>query len=172
MIKRLLWFIYIHNYYGYLFQLRKSIKTYIHKIKLLEYGSNISIHPSVEIRDHCNISIGDGVSINHGSELYGGGGIVIGEGTMISYYVTILSDSRTFMGAEPLKSAKRKGERIKKKTIIGKDVWIGTKAVIMPGVHIKNHAVVAAGAVITKDVEEWDIVGGNPARKINNRLNG
>ena len=54
--------------------------------------------------------------------------------------------------------------------IIGNDVWIGYEAVIMPGVHIGDGAVIAARAVVTKDVPPYTIVGGTPARKIRMRF--
>jgi acetyltransferase-like isoleucine patch superfamily enzyme len=169
-MKRILWWLYVHFHSGYAFQLKKWINLYVHKIKLKSCGKNVSLHPNVEIRGHSKIEIGDQVSINHNCELYGGGGISIGNGTMLSYYVTVLSDSRSFMGKEPLKDPVRKKGRILKKTTIGNDVWIGTKATIMPGVTIHDHAVVAACSVVTKDVESWDIVAGNPAKRIGSRL--
>lgn len=49
---------------------------------------------------------------------------------------------------------------------IGSDVWIGNNAVIIPGIHVGNGAVIAAGAVVTKDVAPYEIVGGVPARHI------
>ena len=52
---------------------------------------------------------------------------------------------------------------------IDNDVWIGLRAMIMPGVTIGDHAIVAAGSVVTKDVPEWAIVGGNPAKIIKSR---
>lgn len=54
--------------------------------------------------------------------------------------------------------------------IIGNDVWIGMNAIVMRGVKIGDGAVVAAGAVVTKDVEPYSIVGGNPARHIKYRF--
>ena len=54
--------------------------------------------------------------------------------------------------------------------IIGNDVWIGYEAVIMAGVHIGDGAVIAARAVVTKDVPAYTIVGGTPARKIRMRF--
>lgn len=54
--------------------------------------------------------------------------------------------------------------------IIGNDVWIGANAVILPGVHIGDGAVIAAGAVVTKDVEPYAIVGGVPAKVIKYRF--
>jgi virginiamycin A acetyltransferase len=55
-------------------------------------------------------------------------------------------------------------------TIIGNDVWIGYDALIMPGVTIGDGAVIGAKAVITKDVEPYTIVGGNPAKVIRKRF--
>ncbi|MGF7056953.1 chloramphenicol O-acetyltransferase type B [Brassicibacter mesophilus] len=53
-------------------------------------------------------------------------------------------------------------------TVIGNDVWIGTEAVIMPGVKIADGAVIGTRALVTKDVEPYTIVGGNPAKPIKN----
>lgn len=52
---------------------------------------------------------------------------------------------------------------------IGDGVWLGARAIILPGVTIGEGAVVAAGAVVTKDVEPWAVVGGNPAKFIKKR---
>lgn len=61
---------------------------------------------------------------------------------------------------------KDKNIRCKIGSIIENDVWIGCNAVILPGVHIRNGAIIGAGAVVTKDVEPYEIVGGVPARHI------
>ncbi|NHN28123.1 CatB-related O-acetyltransferase [Flavobacterium jejuense] len=55
-------------------------------------------------------------------------------------------------------------------TVIGNDVWIGHDATIMPGVHIGDGAIIATKAVVTKDVEPYTIVGGNPAKPIRKRF--
>lgn len=55
-------------------------------------------------------------------------------------------------------------------TIVGNDVWIGTEAMIMPGVKIGDGAVIGARALVTKDVEPYTIVGGNPAKEIKKRF--
>ena len=57
-----------------------------------------------------------------------------------------------------------------KKTYVGNDVWIGNSAIIIAGVRIGDGSIVAAGSVVTKDVEPCTIVGGNPARKIKDRF--
>lgn len=53
--------------------------------------------------------------------------------------------------------------------IIGNDVWLGQNVVVMPGVKIGDHAIIGTGAVVTKDIEPWTIVGGVPARLIRKR---
>ena len=55
-------------------------------------------------------------------------------------------------------------------TTIGNDVWIGYGATIMPGVHIGDGAIIATKSVVTKDVEPYSIVGGNPAKEIRKRF--
>ena len=55
-------------------------------------------------------------------------------------------------------------------TIIGNDVWIGNSATIMPGIRIGDGAIIATNAVVTKDVEPYSIVGGNPAKLIRDRF--
>lgn len=55
-------------------------------------------------------------------------------------------------------------------TIIGNDVWIGHNATIMPGVTIGDGAIIATNATVTKDIEPYTIVGGNPAKPIKKRF--
>jgi virginiamycin A acetyltransferase len=55
-------------------------------------------------------------------------------------------------------------------TVIGNDVWIGNSATIMPGIQIGDGAIIATNAVVTKNVEPYSIVGGNPAKLIRNRF--
>lgn len=64
----------------------------------------------------------------------------------------------------------KNGFRTKGDTIIGNDVWIGTESIIMPGVKIGDGAVIGTRAVVTKDVEPYTIVGGNPAQVIKKRF--
>ena len=57
-----------------------------------------------------------------------------------------------------------------KRTIVGNDVWIGSRSIVMDGVHIGDGAIVAAGSVVTKDVPPYAIVGGAPAKIIKYRF--
>jgi len=68
--------------------------------------------------------------------------------------------------------AKNKGHPLGKgDIIIGNDVWIGKDVLILPGVHVGDGAVIGAGSVVTKNVNEYEIVGGNPAKHIKYRFN-
>lgn len=90
------------------------------------------------------------------------------------------SHSLDYISTSSLFTSSRNGIRIKwtdkssyeeyKEIHIGNDVWIGTRVLIMGGVNIGNGAVVAAGAVVTKDVPPYAIVGGVPARVIKYRF--
>jgi virginiamycin A acetyltransferase len=55
-------------------------------------------------------------------------------------------------------------------TIIGNDVWIGHKVIIMPGVKVGDGAIIATNSTVIKDVEPYSIVGGNPAKEIKKRF--
>jgi acetyltransferase-like isoleucine patch superfamily enzyme len=98
--------------------------------------------------------------------IYGHGGVTIGEWTLISMHATILSSNHTI----PAMSRCIRWEKdVLLPTKIGRDAWIGATAVVLGGVTIGDGAVVAAGAVVTKDVETGAIVAGNPARLIRRR---
>ena len=62
------------------------------------------------------------------------------------------------------------GMKPRKKVTIGNDVWLGQRVMIMPGVTIGNGSIVAAGAVVTKDIPPYSIVGGVPAKVLKNRI--
>lgn len=104
-----------------------------------------------------NIHIGKHVFINMGCKFQDQGGIFIGDGTLIGHNVVLatLNHAKSPMG---------RGTMIPAPIHIGKRVWIGSNATILPGVTIGDGAIVAAGAVVTKDVPENTIVSGVPAK--------
>lgn len=93
--------------------------------------------------------------------------ITIGEGCLTGKWVTITDKSHgdTDVNSLKIKPVKRR-MMSKGPIIIGKNVWIGDKATILPGVTIGDGAVIAANAVVTKNVSAYNIVGGNPAKII------
>lgn len=93
----------------------------------------------------------------------------IGAYSMIANNVSIIGGDHQFKKAGiPIIFS---GRETMKKTIIGKDCWIGAHSIIMAGVRIGDGSIIAAGSVVTKDVPEFCIYGGVPAKKIKDRFN-
>lgn len=116
-----------------------------------------------------HISVGDDVFINGNCTFQDSNLITLGD------RVIIAPDTKLYCGAHALDATKRFGTRADgtkylitytKPITIGSDVWIGGNVTIIGGVHIGNNVVVAAGAVVTKDVPDNTIVGGVPAKTI------
>ncbi len=112
------------------------------------------------------IEIGNHVYINHSCDFGGNGGIKIGNYVLVGPYVFITSETHEH---EDLKIPIYHQSTKKKKVVIEDDVWIGTKAVILPGLTIGKGAIIGAGAVVTKNVPPYAIVGGVPAKVIKYR---
>lgn len=106
-----------------------------------------------------NISIGRDVFINSGCHFQDQGGITIGDGSLIGHNVVLATINHALSPSQ-----KRKNHYAP--ITIGSNVWIGSNAVILQGVTIGEWAVVAVGAVITKDVPPYTVVGGIPAKVI------
>lgn len=111
-----------------------------------------------------NIYIGKGSFVN-GGQLFAGKNskIVIGDDCMISYNVHIRTTYHYYHDRDVPMKEQGMGE---KDIIIGNNVWIGHSAQIMSGVTIHDGSIIAAGAVVTKDVPSNVCVGGIPARVI------
>lgn len=114
------------------------------------------------------VSIGRGVAVNEFSNIRAGGGeIVIGDGCMISQYVSIIGSNHSMLAGVPMRD--QPWEAGRRRVTIGEDVWLGTHVVVLPGVCIGSGCVVGAGAVVTSDVADGLIVAGVPAREIGRR---
>ncbi|KQU63201.1 DapH/DapD/GlmU-related protein [Rossellomorea marisflavi] len=106
-----------------------------------------------------NISIGKDVFFNTGCSFQDRGGIHIGDGSLIGMNVNIATLNHGL-------DMKTRNTTYASPVTIGKNVWIGSGATILPGVTIGDRAVVAAGAVVTKDVPEGTVVAGVPAKVV------
>ena len=104
-----------------------------------------------------NITIGKDVFINSGCHFQDQGGIEIGNGAWIGHNVVLATINHDL---SPKENRKNHYAPVK----IGAHVWIGSNATILPGVTIGNWAVIAAGAVVTRDVPTMTVVGGVPAK--------
>ena len=110
--------------------------------------------------------IGENVGIAANAFIAMRGNIEIGDNTIFGPNVSIHAENHNFEDINTpirLQGATRKGIKI------GKDCWIGSKATILDGVNIGNGVIVAAGAVVNKDVPDYAIVGGVPAKIIKKR---
>ena len=105
------------------------------------------------------VKIGKNVMIMHDCLMMSRGGITIDDDAMIAANVQLISNNHDLNDRALL---------ICKPVHIGRKAWIGAGATILPGVTVGENAVVAAGAVVTKDVAPNTIVGGNPAKFIKN----
>ena len=153
--------IYLCNLVGIIkiYTIRKIIYKYIFSINV---ASDSIIYSNCKFYDPWNITIGNNSIINNNIFLDARRKIIIGNNVSISSYSKIYTlehniDSPTF---------EAQGGPV----IINDWVFIGSSAIILPGLTLGEGAVVAAGAVVTKDVEPWTVVGGVPAKFIKNRV--
>lgn len=148
----------------YCFTLFDLIRLERLKKKINNIGKGCMFSPEFIVMTPSNLIIEDNVSFGRGVRIMGAGNVLIKQGAMIANGVTILTtthDSR----AENMKST-----AIHQDVTIGEMCWIGANAIILPGVSIHRNAIVGAGAIVTKDVEEGGVVVGPAAKMIRKRL--
>ncbi len=127
-------------------------------------GKNVIIESRVMFGDGRDVEIGNHVHINENSQIRN---VKIGDYVLIAPEVIILNLGHiTESIEEPMIF---QGTRFYPQTVIEDDVWIGTRALLMPGVRIEKGSIVAANAVVTKNVPPYSVVGGNPAKLIKKR---
>jgi acetyltransferase-like isoleucine patch superfamily enzyme len=120
---------------------------------------NVAVFTPIYINYGKNLNIGKNVFINFDCTFLTLGGITIEDDVLIGPKVSLITENH------PLESQHRKG-LIGKSILIKKNAWIGANATILPGVTIGENTVVAAGAVVSKDVPDNVVVGGVPAKII------
>ena len=131
-------------------------------------GEDVMIQQPFKVTYGIHVHIGNHVFINYGADFLDGGEIRIGNRVMIGPEVKLFSGNHSLVSEERMKIVNGKMQLVSKAEPIeiGDDVWICGNVTVCPGVKIGNRAVIAAGAVVTKDVPENCLVGGNPARII------
>lgn len=127
-------------------------------------GVNYMISSKITIvGSYANLELGEYAEINTGCFLLSKDKIVIGENSTLAYQATILTSSNP---NGPHNKLVKLYPKITKPVIIGDNSWIGAKATILPGVTIGDFCVVAAGSVVNKDVADYTVVAGIPAKVI------
>ena len=110
---------------------------------------------------HKRLIIGEDVWLNFGCIFDLADQITIGNRVDMGHEILIMTTTHE-IGNQP----RRAGERMTKPVVIGNGTWLGARCTILPGVTVGEGAIVAAGAVVTKDVESNTLVGGVPAKVI------
>jgi acetyltransferase-like isoleucine patch superfamily enzyme len=123
-------------------------------------GERFMVIPPFSTDCGLNTSVGRNVFINQGCHFMDMGGLTIGDDVMIGPKVTIVTAGHPVAPADRFKGV------VMKPIAIGNNVWIGAAATILPGVTIGDGAVVAAGAVVSRDVPANTMAAGVPARVV------
>ena len=142
----------------------KKIRYFLGSRMIMKSGKNVNFEKGSTFGYDLEIGDNSGVGINAQLSL----GVKIGNNVMMAPEVVILTSNHAhdktdipmmFQGSEGFK-----------KVIIEDDVWIGQRAIILPGVTLQKGTIVGAGAVVTKTYPPYSIIGGNPARLIKSRI--
>lgn len=130
---------------------------------LTHCGKNINVERGASFSSKVSLGDNSGIGINASLS----GTVTIGKDVMMGPYCTIYSRNHAFSRIDiPMN---KQGFQEEKPVCIMDDVWIGGHVIILPGVQIGRGAVVGAGSVVTRNVPDFAIVGGNPARVIRYR---
>ncbi|VVB95966.1 2,3,4,5-tetrahydropyridine-2,6-dicarboxylate N-acetyltransferase [uncultured archaeon] len=173
-IKKLTKIISLILYYGFAFHLpavrllpiTKPIRAFLAKRILDECGDNVWIEKGAWIGSGSNRKVGNNSGIGENAEI--GNYTCIGNNVMMGKDVIIITRNHEFKDVNiPMNC---QGFKDYESVVIGDDVWIGTRVILLPGVYIGKGAILSAGAVVTGDVEPYSIVGGVPARFIKSRI--
>jgi acetyltransferase-like isoleucine patch superfamily enzyme len=130
----------------------------LRKIFKMNLANGSTLYSGFRLRSPKKIHIGKNTVIGHNCELDGRRHLYIGENVNISSDVKIYTLQHDYNSSD----FKVHGDKV----VISDYVWISVRSIILPGVSIGKGAVIAAGSVVTKDVKEFAIVGGVPAKQI------
>lgn len=146
-------------------KLSKPIRYVLCKNIFESCGKNVNIEKGAYIADGKNITIGNNSGIGVNCRLQQN--VKIGSDVMMGEDVIILTNSHKFDDYNiPMRL---QGFKEIRDVIIGDDVWIGVRVIILPGIKIGKGSIIGAGSVVTKDVDDYSIIGGAPAKLIRYR---
>lgn len=148
------------------FTLFNRLKSFMLCLAGAKVGKRVVYYSGVWINTGQNLILGDDVDVAKGVMITTKGGVEIGDRVLLGYGTKIFSSNHEI---PPIGEPYPVSGKVYKKVTIEKDSWIGAGAIILPGVRIGEGALVAAGSIVTKDVDANCIVAGNPAKKIGMR---
>lgn len=146
------------NYYGY---------SHVLPLRRATVGHGAAIAPTVSLRYGENIRLGRNVRLGERTSLWASenGQITLDDDVLLGPDVYITTSNYDFDAHEPVHDAPKKEGNV----FIGRDCWLGTKVIVLPGVTIGAGSVVAAGSIVTRDIPPRSLVAGNPARFVRAR---
>jgi acetyltransferase-like isoleucine patch superfamily enzyme len=158
-------------------------RAYLHMFKMLNYynyshvtprrlmtsGAGVKISPDASFANPEQITLGDRVSIGSRCHIWGGttpsGTVTIAEDVLFGPEVMVTVANYRFNDGHPVTKQPMEEAPI----VIGRDVWLGTRAMVMPGVTIGDGAIIGAGALVRNDIPAMAIAVGVPARVVGTR---
>jgi len=140
----------------------KRVRFDLGKGARLEIGDRVIIDTGcfITVAEGSTLSIGSDTYIFHNSDISSTAGTTIGRFCSLAPYVSVIDSDHNY---DDTKRPIRFQGGTKKKIVIEDEVWIGTRAVVLSGVHLGKHCVIAAGSVVTRDVPSNSVAGGVPA---------
>lgn len=142
----------------------RKLRAFCGSLILEECGVNVNIEKGAQFDPRITIGNNSGIGINAAI----GAGVNIGNNVMMGPECIIYTSNHCFERTD-IPMCEQGFDDIKP-VIIGNDVWIGGRVIILPGTRISEGAIIGAGAVVSKDVPPYAIVGGVPARVLNYRI--
>ncbi|MBQ4630515.1 MAG: acyltransferase [Clostridia bacterium] len=137
---------------------QKKIRALCGKLILKKCGKNVNIEKGASFSS--GICLGDNSGIGVRASI--SGNCTIGNDVMMGPDCIIHTRNHRF--DDITKPMNTQGFQEEKPVVIGNDVWIGSRVTILPGVTIGNHVIIGAGSIVTKDIPDYAIAAGNPAR--------
>lgn len=141
----------------------KKLRAFCARLIVKHCGSNVNIQRGANFSGDLSIGNNSGIGVNCKLQP----GVIIGDNVMMGQECLFYTRNHKIDSIE-ITMCKQGYDRLQP-IIIGNDVWIGARAIILPGVHVGDGAVIGAGSVVTHDVEPYSVVAGNPAKLIRMR---
>lgn len=146
-----------HYQFGHDWKIARQIRRICGKLIFDNCGEKVDIGRKIKFSAHISLANNSGI----GDSCYFQGEVSIGEHVMIAPQAAFIATTHCFDSTQMPMNLQGS---IDKGIVIGNDVWIGYRAIVLAGVTVGDGAIVGAGAVVTKDVPEYAIVGGSPAK--------
>ena len=147
----------------------RILDTFLNKIRMnmlrfcgAKIGKNSSIHPNVMLLNPAELELGNNSNIGSNSEIFNYSKITIGDDVDIGTQFYLNTNNHKF--SDPNKPIAYQGT-ISKEIIIGSDIWIGARVMVLAGVKIENKVVIAAGSLVNKNLKSGFLYAGVPAKE-------